>query len=91
MRMFLDMRDYILHPAKYDPASLTDVEAKRKVNKQGADLIYGYFTDLIATREKDPSSDSIIRFLAADVGKVGKLRGRPNGTVIVWERAEFEN
>ncbi|MGE0880401.1 MAG: cytochrome P450 [Acidimicrobiia bacterium] len=68
MRQFLDMRDYILHPAKYDPAANEDLAVKKKVNDQGAELIYGYFTDLIAKREKEPSNDIISRFLAAEVG-----------------------
>lgn len=68
MRQFLDMRDYILHPAKYDPAALTDMAVKAKINSQGADLIYGYFTDLIAKREVEPSDDIISRFLVAEVG-----------------------
>jgi cytochrome P450 len=68
MRMFLDMRDYILHPEKFDPDALLDMDKRAAVNAQGAELIYGYFTDLIAKREADPSDDMISRFLAAEVG-----------------------
>ena len=68
MRSFLDMRDYILHPHKFDEAALVDPDARAAVNQQGADLIYGYFTDLIAKREAEPSDDLISHFLAAEVG-----------------------
>jgi cytochrome P450 len=68
MRMFLDMRDYILHPEKIDPDAGSDPDKRAKVQAKGGQLIYDYFADLIAKREKEPSDDIISRFLAADVG-----------------------
>jgi len=68
MRMFLDMRDHILHPEKIDPGAGADPEKRATVQARGGELIYNYFTDLIAKREKEPSDDIISRFLAADVG-----------------------
>ena len=50
MRLFLDMRDYILHPSKFDPAADIDPETRRAVNDEGARIIYDYFTDLIEQR-----------------------------------------
>ncbi|MGO9857623.1 MAG: cytochrome P450 [Acidimicrobiales bacterium] len=68
MRAFLDMRDYILHPAKIDPEAALDVEKRRAVNNLGGEIIYNYFTDLIEQRQKEPGDDIISRFLAAEVG-----------------------
>jgi len=68
MRMFLDMRDYILHPSKFDPAADIDPDTRRAVNDEGARIIYDYFTDLIEQRESEPRDDIISRFLAAEVG-----------------------
>jgi cytochrome P450 len=68
MRMFLDMRDYILHPAKIDPEAADDIDKRHAVNVRGAETIYSYFTDLIKRRESEPGDDIISRFLAAEVG-----------------------
>ncbi len=68
MRAFLDMRDYILHPAKIDPEAAFDVEKRQAVNNRGGEIIYDYFTELIERRQKEPGLDIISRFLAAEVG-----------------------
>lgn len=68
MRAFLDMRDYILHPAKIDPEAALDIEKRQAVNNRGGEIIYNYFTELIEQRQKDPGDDIISRFLAAEVG-----------------------
>ena len=68
MRAFLDMRDYILHPAKIDPEAALDVEKRQAVNNRGGQIIYDYFTELIERRQKEPGDDIISRFLAAEVG-----------------------
>ncbi len=68
MRSFLDMRDYILHPAKKVPGAGEDLSKRQVSLDKGAELIYGYFTDLIAKREAEPADDLISRFLAAEVG-----------------------
>jgi len=68
MRSFLDMRDYILHPEKMVPGANEDPEKRQESLDKGADLIYGYFTDLIAKREVEASDDLISHFLAAEVG-----------------------
>ena len=65
--MFLDMRDYILHPSKFDPAADVDPDTRRAVNDEGARIIYDYFTDLIEQRESEPRDDIISSFLAAEV------------------------
>jgi cytochrome P450 len=68
MRTFLDMRDYILHPAKIDPEAAVDIEKRQAVNNLGGEIIYSYFTELVERRQKEPGDDIISRFLAAEVG-----------------------
>jgi cytochrome P450 len=68
MRMFLDLRDGILHPEKVDPDALVDIEARTRVNYATGEKIYEYFGNLIDERTKQPGEDIITRFLAADVG-----------------------
>jgi cytochrome P450 len=67
MRMFVDMRDGILHPEQVDPAALFDVDARERVTSTTGEMIYTYFANLIDERTKQPADDIITRFLAADV------------------------
>src|SRR5579884_904946 len=67
LRMFLDLRDGILHPEKTDPEAMFDMDKRLAVNNATGQKIYDYFSALIAKREKDPSNDIITRFLAAEV------------------------
>ena len=68
LRMFLRLRDGILHTEKIDPASLTDVKARMAVQKATGEEIYEYFGDLVAKRRTEPADDIITRFLDAEVG-----------------------
>ena len=61
LRVFLDLRDGILHPEKIDPDSMFDMD------KRNAVKIYDYFGALIDEREKNPASDIITRFLHAEI------------------------
>src|SRR5205807_1284163 len=52
MRMFLDLRDGILHPEKVDPDALVDMEARLRVMNATGDQVYEYFGNLIDLRTK---------------------------------------
>ncbi|HMD46374.1 MAG TPA: cytochrome P450 [Acidimicrobiales bacterium] len=67
LRMFLRLRDGILHPEKIDPEALFDLDARKAVNNATGQEIYAYFSDLIRTRETTPSDDIITRFLSTEV------------------------
>src|SRR3954447_5527032 len=53
MRMFLDLRDGILHPEKKDPDALVDLEARMRVMNATGAQVYDYFGDLIDLRSKE--------------------------------------
>jgi cytochrome P450 len=67
MRMFLRMRDGILHPEKFDPDAIDDHTARTKVMFSMGEEIYEYFGSLIDLRIKEPSHDIITRFLNAEI------------------------
>jgi cytochrome P450 len=67
MRMFLDMRDGILHAEKKDPDALVDVDARMKVMNATGEQIYEYFGNLIDARTEHPADDIITRFVAAEI------------------------
>jgi cytochrome P450 len=68
LRMFLDLRDGILHCEKVDPAALLDFETRRAVQDATGLKIYEYFGGLIDERRAHPTDDIVSRFLAAEVG-----------------------
>jgi cytochrome P450 len=67
LRMFLHMRDGILHAEKWDENALFDVEARNKVMTAAGQEIYRYFSDLIDKRMREPAHDIITRFLDAEI------------------------
>ncbi len=67
LRMFLDLRDGILHPEKIDPEALVDVERRRAVQDATGLKIYEYFGGLLNERRNTPTKDIVSRFLAAEV------------------------
>jgi len=67
MRMFLDMRDGILHPEKVDPKALDDMDARARVMQATGVKIYEYFGDLIDERTQRPADDIITRFLQTQI------------------------
>ena len=67
LRMFLDLRDGILHPEKFDPEAGFDIDKRQAVMNATGKEIYDYFSGLIAKRKKEPAADIITRFLAAEV------------------------
>jgi cytochrome P450 len=67
MRMFLRMRDGILHPQKWDETALGDDDARTAVMKAAGQEIYEYFGNLIDERRKAPATDIITRFLDAEI------------------------
>ncbi len=67
LRMFLRLRDGILHPEKFDPNAMFDAEARQAVMKSTGTEIYDYFAGLIQQRREHPTSDIVSRFLAAEV------------------------
>ena len=68
LRMFLRLRDGILHHEKIDPAALTDLVARTAVMQATGQEIYRYFGDLVDRRRAEPANDIITRFLDAEVG-----------------------
>jgi len=67
LRMFLRLRDGILHPEKIDPSALDDLERRAAVNAAVGQEIYEYFGGLIDERHRQPTDDIISRFLAAEI------------------------
>jgi cytochrome P450 len=67
LRMFLRLRDGILHPEKFDPDAGLDIDKRQAVMNATGEEIYGYFSALIRKRRTEPAEDIITRFLAAEV------------------------
>jgi cytochrome P450 len=67
LRMFLRLRDGILHPEKIDPGAPEDMDKRMAVMAKTGQEIYDYFGALVDLRRKQPADDIITRFLAADV------------------------
>jgi cytochrome P450 len=67
MRMFLHMRDGILHPQNWDENALLDPEARAKVNAAAGQEIYEYFGNLIDERRERPTDDIITRFVQTEI------------------------
>jgi cytochrome P450 len=67
LRMFLDLRDGILHPDRHDPEAALDLTKRSAINERYGQEIYRYFGELIDERRKTPTNDIISRFIAADV------------------------
>jgi len=67
LRMFLRLRDGILHAEKIDPNALVDFGARAEVLAKTGQEIYDYFGGLVDERRQDPTDDVISMFLAAEV------------------------
>lgn len=67
LRMFLRMRDGILHPEKLDPDALIDPERRTEVMNRTGQEIYEYFGGLADERMKKPSDDVMSKFVASEV------------------------
>ncbi|MFI5046302.1 MAG: cytochrome P450 [Acidimicrobiia bacterium] len=67
MRMFLDLRDGVLHPEKIDPNAMFDVEARRRVMDATGVRIYEYFGNLVDERSARPADDIITGFVQAEI------------------------
>ena len=67
MRMFLRLRDGILHPEKWDASAMLDMDARNAVMQAAGQEIYEYFGNLIDERRRSPAGDIITRFLAAEI------------------------
>jgi cytochrome P450 len=68
LRMFLDLRDGILHPEKVDPDARADFTKRKVVQDATGQKIYQYFGGLVDDRREHPTTDIVSRFLAAEVG-----------------------
>ena len=71
LRTFLRLRDGVLHPEKFDPAAISDFDARLAVTRAGGQAIYEYFTPIIAARRKEPVDDLVSRLVAAEIDGVG--------------------
>ncbi|HEX4531034.1 MAG TPA: cytochrome P450 [Acidimicrobiia bacterium] len=67
LRMFLDLRDGILHPEKIDPNAMFDIEVRRRISKETGERIYEYFGALVDDRTAHPSGDIITGFVQAEI------------------------
>src|SRR3954447_5383035 len=67
LRMFLRLRDGILHPEKHDPNALLDPDARTAVMNRTGLEIYEYFGGLVDERVEAPADDVISRFIAAEI------------------------
>ena len=67
MRMFLDMRDGILHPEKKDRDALVDMDVRTRVMNATGEQIYEYFGNLIDERTQRPTDDIITRFVNTEI------------------------
>jgi cytochrome P450 len=67
LRMFLHLRDGVLHPEKTDPDASLDFDKRRAVMNRTGQEIYDYFGSLIDERRQQPTTDIVSRFLAAEV------------------------
>jgi len=67
MRMFLRMRDGILHPEKWDENALLDPDVRAKVMAAAGQEIYEYFGNLIDERRENPTGDIITRFVQTEI------------------------
>ena len=67
LRMFLNLRDGILHAEKHDPNALLDPEARTAVMNRTGQEIYDYFGALVDERSRRPTDDVISGFLAAEI------------------------
>jgi cytochrome P450 len=67
LRMFLRLRDGILHAEKIDPAAMFEMENRTAVMDATGQEIYDYFGGLIAERVQHPTDDIVSRFLAAEI------------------------
>ena len=67
LRMFLDLRDGILHPEKKDPDATLDPEARQRVLDRTGEQIYEYFGALVDERTKKPADDVLSKFVAAEI------------------------
>jgi cytochrome P450 len=67
LRMFLRMRDGILHPEKIDPEALIDPEKRKAVMARTGQEIYEYFGALADERTKKPAGDVMSKFVVSEV------------------------
>src|SRR5579864_6867277 len=67
LRMFLRLRDGILHSEKIDPGALFDMDRRTAVMQETGKEIYDYFGQLIDRRIQQPTDDIVSRFLAAEM------------------------
>jgi cytochrome P450 len=67
LRMFLRLRDGILHPEKLDADATLDLDKRAAIMNATGQEIYEYFGDLIDQRRKTPTDDIVSRFLAVEV------------------------
>jgi cytochrome P450 len=67
LRMFLRMRDGILHPERIDPEALIDPEKRKTVMARTGQEIYEYFGSLADERTKKPADDVMSKFVVSEV------------------------
>jgi cytochrome P450 len=67
LRMFLRMRDGILHPEKIDPEALSDPEKRAAVMASTGQEIYEYFGALADERTRKPADDVMSKFVVSEV------------------------
>ncbi len=67
LRMFLRLRDGILHPEKIDPDALVDPDKRAAVMTTTGQEIYEYFGALADERMRKPADDVMSKFVVSEV------------------------
>jgi cytochrome P450 len=67
LRMFLRLRDGILHPEKIDPEAMFDAEKRSAVMQATGQEIYEYFGARADERRAHPSDDVMSRFVTVEI------------------------
>ena len=67
LRMFLRIRDGILHPEKIDPNALIDPAKRTAVMNRTGQEIYEYFGALADERMRKPADDVMTKFVLSEV------------------------
>lgn len=67
LRMFLRLRDGIMHAERIDPDALLDADKRTAVMNVTGQEIYEYFGGLIDERQANPTDDIISRFLSSEI------------------------
>jgi cytochrome P450 len=67
LRMFLDLRDGLLHPDNIDPAAAADMQLRGTIARATGARIYEYFGNIVDERSAHPGDDVISHLLKTEI------------------------